>query len=60
MQSVLGLIPDRRPLSVQEPFADLLARMRGQAVKDDRVVARLLEKLLVEPERLEQATATSG
>src|SRR5438477_12596480 len=44
VQPVLGLIPDRRALAVQDPGADLLAGMGRQAVQRNGVVARLLEQ----------------
>src|SRR5207248_10651721 len=41
VKAILGLIPDRGALAVEHVGADLLARVGGQAVERDGVVARL-------------------
>src|SRR5437764_6086076 len=44
VKAILGLIPDRGALAVEHVGADLLARVGGQAVERDGVVARLREQ----------------
>src|SRR5215218_3408369 len=53
VQPVLGLVPDRRAVAVEDLGGDLLARMGRQAVQRDHVVAGPLEQCAVEPVRPE-------
>ena len=58
VQAVLGLVPHGRALAVQELRGDLLAGVGGQAVEDDRVLARPGEQRLVEAVGREQRAAS--
>ena len=49
----LGLVPDRRPLAVQHVGGDLLARVRREAVHDERILRREREQRSVDAIRLE-------
>ena len=60
VQAVLRLVPDRRALAVEHVLGDLLARMRGQAVQHDGVVARLRQQVGVDAVGREQLAAAVG
>ena len=49
VQAILGLVPRGGALAVEHVLGDLLTRVGGQAVEDDRVVARPRKKLGVDP-----------
>src|SRR4051812_17078594 len=54
VKPVLGLIPDRGTLAIEDFGGDLLARVRRQAVECDRLVACVPEQCIVEPVRRQQ------
>ena len=60
VQAVLRLVPDRRALAVEHVLGDLLARMGGQAVQHDGVVARLRQQIGVDPVGREQLAPPLG
>ena len=60
VQAVLRLVPDRGALAVEHVLGDLLARMGGQAVQHDGVVARLRQQLGVDPVGREQLAPPLG
>src|SRR5687768_15787705 len=47
VQAVLGLVPDGAARAVEDVGGDLLARVRREAVEDDRLGIGELEQLLV-------------
>src|SRR5262245_10203794 len=57
MQAVLRLVPHGRPRAVEHVRRDLLARVGGEAVQNDRVRAREAEQRVVEAVRLQVAEA---
>src|SRR5690242_19573722 len=60
VQPVLRLVPDGGGVGVEDVGFDLLARVGGQAVEDDRPVLGGGEQVGVEPERGEVGAATVG
>ena len=56
MPPVLGLVPDPLPVAIQDPLGDLLAGVRGEAVKCDRAGRRIVTSPVVmgkSPDRTE-------
>ena len=58
METILGLVPDGRALAVEDLGGDLLPRMGGQAVQDDRAVIGRRQQVGVDSKGGEVCAAT--